>query len=276
MQPTHPASVAQIYDARSEQYDTPCHTRIAADFVEWADLRPGDSVLDLAAGTGLVAIPAARKVGPTGRVVAVDISDGMMAVGRRKAAREGLAIEFLNHDIADLGPLGLVAEGARGFDAITCCSALVLLENPREAIRHWVSLLAVGGRFVVDAPCESAMVASFLLDKVAGEVDPSAKPIYDPKWIVSPEPLQGACENAGLTTRVFQTEVYEQGEYSVDDGPRVFERYFDKSGLIGSAVPDVKEKSKALFLKAFGDAAGPTGVVREEVRLRAAIGIKHI
>ncbi|MCJ1378607.1 hypothetical protein MMC17_001706 [Xylographa soralifera] len=276
MEHAHKASVAQIYDARSEQYDSPFHTRIAADFVEWANLRPGDSVLDLAAGTGLVAIPAARKVGPSGRVVAVDISNGMMDVGRRKAAREELAIEFLHHDIADLSPLDLVAEGGRGFDVITCCSALVLLKNPGDAIRHWASLLAVGGRIIVDTPCEIAMVVSFLLDKVAKEVDPSASPIYDPAWILSQRPLQEACEDAGLTTRVLQTEAYEHEDYSVDDGPRVFERYFDKSGLIGSAVSDVKEKSKTLFLKTFADAASPTGVIREEVRLHIAIGIKHI
>ncbi|MCJ1291121.1 hypothetical protein MMC34_002664 [Xylographa carneopallida] len=275
MAPAHHYSVAQIYDARSEQYDTPCHTRIAADFVDWAGLRPGDSVLDLAAGTGLVAIPAARKVGPSGRVVAVDISDGMMDVGRRKAAEEGLAVEFLNHDISDVSPLGLVPEGARGFDVITSCSALVLLKRPADAIGHWVSLLADGGRLVVDTPCESAMVASFLLDKVAREVDPAASPIYDPAWIVSGHPLQEAFESAGLRTRVFETEPYEQTEYSVDEGSRVFERYFDKTGLVDSAVPDVKEKSKALFLKAFGDAAGSTGAVREEVRLHVAIGVKH-
>ncbi|MCJ1399746.1 hypothetical protein MMC11_002948 [Xylographa trunciseda] len=269
------ASVAQIYDARSEHYDTAFHARIAEDFVEWANLRPGDSVLDLAAGTGLVALPAKRKVGPSGRVVAIDISDGMMEVGRRKAARDGLDVEFISHDITDLTKLNLISNGARGFDAITCCSALVLLKNPEDAIRHWVSLLAPGGRLVVDVPCESAMVVSFLLDKVAKEVDSSASPIYNRAWIVSSGPLQEACEDAGLTAKVFETEAYEQEDYSVNDGPRIFERYYDKSGLIGSAVSDVKGKSKALFLKAFGDAAGPTGAVREEVCLHVAIGIKH-
>jgi len=272
----HQASVAQIYDARSEQYDTAFHIRIAEDFVEWASLRPGDSVLDLAAGTGLVALPAKRKVGPSGRVIAIDISEGMMDVGRRKAARDGLDVEFVNHDIADLSQLDLVSKGARRFDAITCCSALVLLKNPEDAIRHWVSLLAPGGRLVVDVPCEIAMVPSFLLDKVAKEVDSSASPIYNRAWIVSEGPLQKACENVGLTTRVFETDAYEQENYRMDDGPRVFERYFDKSGLMNSAVPDIKEKSKALFLKAFENAARPTGVVREEVCLRVAIGMKHI
>ncbi|MCJ1391577.1 hypothetical protein MMC18_004441 [Xylographa bjoerkii] len=276
MEQKHSASVAQIYDARSEHYDSAFHTRIAEDFVEWANLRPGDSVLDLAAGTGLVAIPTARKVGSEGKVVAIDISDGMMDVGRRKAARDGLDIKFINHDISDLSQLDLVSEGARGFDAITCCSALVLLKNPGDAIRHWVSLLAPGGRLVVDVPCESAMIASFLLDKVAKEVDPSGSPIYNRAWMVSEEPLKEACENARLTTRVFETEVYEHEDYTLKDAPRVFERYFDKAGLIDSTVSDVKEKSKALFLKAFGDAASPTGVVREEVRLRVAIGRKPV
>jgi len=54
----------------------------AAALVERAGLQPGERVLDLAAGTGWVMLPAARRVGPAGSVLGVDLTDAMLAVVR--------------------------------------------------------------------------------------------------------------------------------------------------------------------------------------------------
>src|SRR5271156_1654354 len=58
--------------------------------VELAKVRPGDRVVDLATGIGEPAITAARRVGAAGRVVAIDHSTGMLAVGRERASALGL------------------------------------------------------------------------------------------------------------------------------------------------------------------------------------------
>src|ERR1700712_4799797 len=95
-------SVRAMYDERSEQYDeNEVHVRQAQDYCDWANLKKGDSVLDLACGTGLVALGAKQQVGELGHVVGVDISEGMLNVARRKAATAGLAISFYNHDISN-------------------------------------------------------------------------------------------------------------------------------------------------------------------------------
>jgi ubiquinone/menaquinone biosynthesis C-methylase UbiE len=62
--------------------------------VDLADLRPGETVLEIGCGTGAVARAARARVGPAGQVFAIDPSGEMIAVARRKAARARLQIDF--------------------------------------------------------------------------------------------------------------------------------------------------------------------------------------
>ena len=88
--------IADLYSRRSQTYDEgDWHPRIAHRLVEHAGIRRGQQVLDIATGTGMVAIEAAQLVGPEGRVIGVDISAGMLAEARRKVEALGLTnIEF--------------------------------------------------------------------------------------------------------------------------------------------------------------------------------------
>ncbi|KAI9714674.1 MAG: hypothetical protein M1812_006339 [Candelaria pacifica] len=76
------ARLAAIYDARSSTYDTTFHPVLARDILQFTNPQTGFSVLDLACGTGLVVLQAKSLVGPSGSVVGIDISEGMMDVGR--------------------------------------------------------------------------------------------------------------------------------------------------------------------------------------------------
>lgn len=64
--------------------------------VDAAYLAPGERVLDVACGTGVVARVAAKHVGPTGRVVGVDLNPGMIAVARALPAPVGPPSNGLN------------------------------------------------------------------------------------------------------------------------------------------------------------------------------------
>jgi ubiquinone/menaquinone biosynthesis C-methylase UbiE len=68
------------------------------DFRKWvtevAELRPGETVLDVGCGTGTLALVAKERVGPTGRVFGIDPSEPLLRGARRKATRRGLEIEF--------------------------------------------------------------------------------------------------------------------------------------------------------------------------------------
>jgi arsenite methyltransferase len=68
-----------------------------------ADLRPGETVLDLGSGGGMDVILSARRVGPTGRAIGLDMTDEMLDLARRNAADAGVDnVEFRKGEIEDI------------------------------------------------------------------------------------------------------------------------------------------------------------------------------
>ena len=134
-------TITDSYDARSKNYDdSEWHRGIALQTVDHCPPGPGDSVLDVATGTGSIAFYAAGLVGPTGRVVAVDISRGMLDKCQEKLAESGLAnLEFMFADGENLD------FPANSFDRIYCTSAIFWMSNLQATFRHWFELLKPGG-----------------------------------------------------------------------------------------------------------------------------------
>src|SRR5213079_159216 len=64
------------------------------------DLRPGETVLDLGSGGGIDVLLSARRVGPTGRAIGLDMTDEMLAIAQRNATEAGATnVEFLKGHI---------------------------------------------------------------------------------------------------------------------------------------------------------------------------------
>jgi ubiquinone/menaquinone biosynthesis C-methylase UbiE len=107
-----------------------------------AGLEPGERVIDVACGTGLVTFAAADTVGPTGVVVGTDISEAMvtLAAARARARRLG-HVRVLRMDAEDLSPL----EDA-SFDVALCALGLMYVPDPLKAVREMTRL--VSGRVV--------------------------------------------------------------------------------------------------------------------------------
>jgi demethylmenaquinone methyltransferase/2-methoxy-6-polyprenyl-1,4-benzoquinol methylase len=90
--PQDPPSIAAMFGRIADRYDL-LNTLLSFGFdrrwreraAELAAIRRGDRVLDVCTGTADLALALARRVGPEGRVVGVDFSPAMLAVGRRKA-----------------------------------------------------------------------------------------------------------------------------------------------------------------------------------------------
>lgn len=111
--------------------------------VEAARLMPGERVLDVACGTGVVARAAAVAVGPTGAVTGVDLNPGMVAVARAAGSLPGsCALEYREADVTDL-PFG---EGS--FDVVTCQLGLQYFPDRPAALAEIRRVLRDGGRFV--------------------------------------------------------------------------------------------------------------------------------
>jgi ubiquinone/menaquinone biosynthesis C-methylase UbiE len=105
-----------------------------------AAIRPGERILDLATGTGIVAREAAPFVGERGRLVALDINPAMMAVGQSVPEPAGASIEWLEGDAAAL-PLPDAA-----FDAVLCQQGLQYFADRPAAAAEMRRVLVSGGR----------------------------------------------------------------------------------------------------------------------------------
>jgi ubiquinone/menaquinone biosynthesis C-methylase UbiE len=112
--------------------------------LEMAALEKGESVLELACGTGLVTLPVAEAVGPEGRVVATDLSEAMVEHVRDEAARRGLS--HLEVERADAGTLPY---DDASFDAVLCSLGLMYVPDVPAVLEGALRVLRPGGRLVV-------------------------------------------------------------------------------------------------------------------------------
>lgn len=134
--------VIAAFNTIAADYDTLRFVqRCAGRLIELAALTPGARVLDVATGTGLVALVAAQLVGPSGRVVGVDIAPEMLERARRKLAATDLGnVEFRSGDAERLD----LPDGS--FDVVLCASSLFFMPDMLAALREWHRVLAPGGR----------------------------------------------------------------------------------------------------------------------------------
>jgi ubiquinone/menaquinone biosynthesis C-methylase UbiE len=130
--------------------------------IEFAQLQRGQTILDIATGTGIVALSAAKIVGAEGKVIGVDISLGMLSYAKQKLAAEGLNnVDFLQADAENL------TFTDNSFDVILCSLAICYLTNIPKALREWYCFLKPSGVFAFNAWVETAFPASILFRKVA-------------------------------------------------------------------------------------------------------------
>ena len=115
-----------------------------AALVDRLNPRSGEVILDLGTGPGEPGLTIARKVGPSGRVVGVDLSERMVEVARQTAARQGIPnIEFRAMDC------GKLAFEDRTFDAAVSAFGFQIFTDPEAAAREAHRVLKPRGRLVV-------------------------------------------------------------------------------------------------------------------------------
>lgn len=132
---------AGIYDRAWARQLEPAHDRLLA----MAALVEGEAVVEVACGSGLVTLRIAEAVGPSGRVVATDLSEGMLDRARAAAEARALADRLAFHR-ADAGALDLPEAG---FDASLCALGLMYVPDPAAALREMGRVLRPLGRAVV-------------------------------------------------------------------------------------------------------------------------------
>jgi demethylmenaquinone methyltransferase/2-methoxy-6-polyprenyl-1,4-benzoquinol methylase len=136
---------AKHYDVTSQFYPVPGYPQRAQRLraVQALGLRPDDSVVDVACGTGLNFPLIEEAIGPGGRIVGVDLTDAMLAQAQARIETNGWSnISLVQGDAADFD---FPAE----VDAILSTYALSQVPGCAEVIAHGAAALSGGGRWVV-------------------------------------------------------------------------------------------------------------------------------
>jgi ubiquinone/menaquinone biosynthesis C-methylase UbiE len=165
------------WDLAAASYDPLWHAQLAAahaELMECAALAPGERVLDVACGTGLVAFAAAAAVGPGGDVMGVDLSGRMIESAGLRARECNIA----NTRFARMDAERLDLPDA-GFDVVLCALGLMYMPHPEQALREMRRVLRPGGRIVLVVWGERARCGwSALFSIVAAEVESDVCPLF--------------------------------------------------------------------------------------------------
>ena len=239
---------------------------VPAIFAQWppvlaevAGIKPGDRVLDVACGTGILAREAAGRVGPTGRVIGLDLNDGMLAVARRLRPE----IDWRQGDAARL-PFEDSA-----FDVVISQFALMFFPERVAALREMWRVLASRGRLAVAvcAPIGHTRGYSLLAGILRREVDDGAAAMVEGYFALGNEAeLDRLCKAAGIAGASFLSREGWARFASIDELVRIEIKGSPLAGLVDDASYHKVLKAAREALRDFCDAQG-----RVSVRLDATI-----
>lgn len=281
-----------LYDNRAANYDASFHERFSSHIVQLLDPKPGERVLDLACGTGLVTFKAAELVGSSGHIVGVDISTGMLSQAHAKLSTyTSNNVQLYKHSITELDMLLALREGT--FDAITCASALVLLPNPEASLKQWTRYLKPGGRLITDVTHPRVLLPGIVLERVGRALNVPV-PTYRESF-QGPQDLVKIMQTAGLidleVKRISQLSSRDGSDalqsflagseeplvartYAVDDAAAVFDNQVRSPFGACLANEPLRSKAKALFESEWIKLADSNGVLIEADEVFVGLGWK--
>ncbi|WP_158845631.1 class I SAM-dependent methyltransferase [Saccharothrix deserti] len=182
------AEQAEVYE---EKFVPALFTQWTEPLLDLAGVRPGERVLDVACGTGVLTRRAADRVGPTGRVVGLDLGDGMLTVARRLRPD----LDWRQGDAAAMP----FADGA--FDRVLCQSGLMFFPDTTRALHEMGRVCAADG--VVGLQVYSSLdrqpAYGPWVETVARHTGPEAVSLLSTYWSQGDlDELAAHCARAGL------------------------------------------------------------------------------
>lgn len=165
---------------------------LANDLIKVAALRPGERVLDVACGTGIVARLASQLVGAHGTVAGLDINPLMLAVAR-STTPPGMAIDW-HEGSAEALPLPDAS-----FEAVLCQMGLQFVADKHAALSEMWRVLAPGGRLVLNVPGPTPQLFAVMGDALARHIGAEAAGFVNHVFSLhDPAELQNLIYGAGF------------------------------------------------------------------------------
>jgi demethylmenaquinone methyltransferase/2-methoxy-6-polyprenyl-1,4-benzoquinol methylase len=152
---------AKVYDWLTPFYLLGNERRLRAETIRCLYLQPGQSVLDIACGTGRNFPLILEKIGPSGKLVGVDYTDAMLARAREQVKREGWKnVELLYADAVSIN-LG------QTFDAALSTLAIGVIPDYRNTLKRMMEHLIPGGRLAIGDVKRSTGIAGLSFNWLA-------------------------------------------------------------------------------------------------------------
>jgi len=231
-------SAADCFDAAPLAF----WARYGRGTVERAALAPGARVLDVCCGTGASALPAAQAVGASGSVIAVDLAEDLLALGRAKARAAALqCLEFRRGDMTSLG----FPDGS--FDAVLCVFGIFFVPDMEAQVAELWRMVRPGGRLAITTWGPDIWAPAYALWQAAvRRARPDLDAAFNP-WdrITTPAAVRKLFADAGVP----DADVAPEEGWQNLEGPEDFWTIALGSGLrwtidqMGAAVAaDVKQE----------------------------------
>ena len=147
-------AITSVFDLVAKKYDNPSlrfFPSCADKIVDYAKIKPNQKVLDIATGTGMVAMAAAQRLSNGGRVQAIDLSENMINQAQSNLKDAGL--DNVDFHVMDAEALEFESNF---FDVITCSYGLFFMPNMSAALKSWLRVLKPGGKLIFTSFAPSA------------------------------------------------------------------------------------------------------------------------
>lgn len=185
----HEPSPAEVYEDFLVRYQFRPFTE---DLVARAAPQPGERVLDLACGTGIVARLVAPRVAPDGRVTGLDVSPAMLAVARARATPQGASVTW------DEGSATTLPYGDGAFDLALCQQGLQFFPDRPVALRELHRVLAPGGRVLTSTWAPLDQSPAFAAYNRVAQAHLGLAPLGPSFSLTDAEQVRGLLEGAGF------------------------------------------------------------------------------
>jgi ubiquinone/menaquinone biosynthesis C-methylase UbiE len=205
-----------------------------------AELKPGETVLDLGSGGGIDVLLSARRVGPTGKAYGLDMTDEMLALANQNKRTAGVEnVEFLKGEIEHI-PLP-----HHSVDVIISNCVINLSADKAQVLREAYRVLKPGGRFAV-----SDVVTR-------GEINPEIRQSML---------LWAGCVAGALDENEYRDQLAAAGFEQIEIEPTRIYRAEDARAMLSAAgidVDTIAQQVDGKFMSAFVRATKPAGAVHQ-------------
>ncbi len=208
--------IEQLFDATATSYDRTgpdLFARFGERLVELFSPAPGAHVLDIATGTGAVLLPAARRVGPQGRVIGIDLSSEILREAENSVREQDLSnVELLKMDAEHL------EFPDRSFDVVTCAFGLFFFPGLQAALAEMYRVCKPGGQIVVTTFAKAPpMFGPGMPLFITQCIEYGAGLMMPQQVIYDPEEVQALLSPCGLHTIETHSEENDLLYESLDD-----------------------------------------------------------